>query len=113
MEEAFSLAYSTIALEIGCSLLLSKEYASTFSSFSRELSTGIISVTCITPVVIVPVLSRATMFVLPVSSRDAAVLNRIPFLAPTPFPTMIATGVASPRAHGQLITSTDTALAMA
>ncbi len=31
----------------------------------------------------------------------------IPFLAPIPFPTIIATGVASPRAHGQLITRTD------
>ena len=31
----------------------------------------------------------------------------MPFFAPTPLPTMIATGVASPRAHGQLMTSTD------
>ena len=30
-----------------------------------------------------------------------------------PFPTMIATGVASPRAHGQLITRTEIALASA
>ena len=33
-------------------------------------------------------------------------LNRIPCLAPTPEPTMIATGVASPSAQGQLMTST-------
>ena len=38
---------------------------------------------------------------------ETAVLNIIPFLAPMPFPTMIATGVASPRAQGQLITSTE------
>ena len=55
----------------------------------------------------VPVLSRAIICTLPVSSRAAAFLKRIPFFAPTPFPTMIATGVASPSAHGQLITSTD------
>ena len=30
-----------------------------------------------------------------------------------PFPTIIATGVARPRAHGQLITKTDILLAMA
>ena len=34
----------------------------------------------------------------------------MPFLAPIPFPTIIATGVASPRAQGQLITSTEIAL---
>ena len=37
----------------------------------------------------------------------------MPFLAPMPLPTMIATGVASPSAQGQLITRTDTALATA
>ena len=30
----------------------------------------------------------------------------MPFLAPIPFPTIIATGVASPRAQGQLMTRT-------
>ena len=34
-------------------------------------------------------------------------------LAPTPLPTMIATGVARPNAQGQLITSTEMALARA
>ena len=60
---------------------------------------------------IVPVLSRTTVVVLPASSRATAVLKRIPFLAPTPLPTIIATGVASPSAQGQLITRTDIALA--
>ena len=32
---------------------------------------------------------------------------RTPFSAPFPVPTIIAVGVASPRAHGQAITSTD------
>ena len=70
-------------------------------------STGSRSVTFGSPLVIVPVLSSATISTFPVSSNDTAVLNIIPFLAPIPFPTMIATGVASPNAHGQLITSTE------
>ena len=37
----------------------------------------------------------------------------MPFFAPIPFPTIIATGVASPNAHGQLITSTEIPLASA
>ena len=55
----------------------------------------------------VPVLSRATIWVRPAASREAAVLNRMPFLAPSPLPTMMATGVARPRAQGQLMTSTE------
>ena len=58
----------------------------------------------------VPVLSRATICVLPAFSKDVAVLNIMPFLAPIPFPTIIATGVARPRAQGQLITRTAIAL---
>ena len=65
------------------------------------------------PCVIVPVLSRAATLILPVSSSDTAVLNSMPLRAPTPLPTIIATGVASPSAHGQLITSTDIARAVA
>ena len=61
----------------------------------------------------VPVLSRATICVRPVASRLAAVLKSIPLFAPFPFPTIIATGVASPSAHGQLITSTEMPLASA
>ncbi len=37
----------------------------------------------------------------------------MPFFAPMPFPTIIATGVASPSAQGQLMTSTEMALASA
>ena len=62
---------------------------------------------------IVPVLSKAMICVFPVSSKDTAVLNMIPCLAPIPFPTMIATGVASPKAQGQLITNTEMPLASA
>jgi hypothetical protein len=35
-----------------------------------------------------------------------AFLNKTPFLAPFPDPTIIATGVASPNAQGQEITNT-------
>ena len=61
----------------------------------------------------VPVLSRAIICVLPAASRAEAVLKSIPFLAPTPLPTIIATGVASPSAQGQLMTSTEMPLAIA
>ena len=71
------------------------------------------SVTFGFPSVMVPVLSSTTIFTLPVSSSDTAVLKSMPFLAPIPLPTIMATGVASPSAHGQLITSTEIPLASA
>ena len=37
---------------------------------------------------------------LPVSSSETAVLNRMPFFAPMPFPTMMATGVAKSQRTG-------------
>ena len=58
-------------------------------------------------------MSKATICILPVSSNASAVLNKIPFFAPTPFATIIATGVANPKAQGQLITKTEIALAKA
>ena len=64
------------------------------------------SVTKGSPFVIVPVLSKARIFIRPVSSSAADVLKRMPCLAPTPLPTIIATGVASPSEHGQLTTRT-------
>ena len=70
-----------------------------------------ISVTCGMPPVTVPVLSSTAILTLPVFSSEEAVLKRIPFFAPTPLPTIIATGVARPRAQGQLMTSTEIALA--
>ena len=68
---------------------------------------GKISVTRGSPLVMVPVLSSATICTLPVFSSETAVLNRMPFFAPMPLPTMMATGVARPSAHGQLMTSTE------
>ena len=106
-----SLHSARIALARGCSLLASKLPARDNSSFFVMPSAGITSVTFGTPSVMVPVLSSATMSTCPVSWRLSAVLKRIPFLAPTPLPTIIATGVASPRAQGQLTTNTVMALA--
>ena len=97
----------------GCSLLASRARAVSIRDWSVKPQAGSTSVTFGSPFVIVPVLSSATICTFPVSSRDAAVLNSTPFLAPTPLPTMIATGVARPRAHGQLITSTEIPLASA
>ena len=77
------------------------------SCSSLTPSAGMTSVTLGSPEVMVPVLSRATMSILPASSREAAVLKRMPFLAPMPLPTMMATGVARPSAQGQLMTSTE------
>ena len=77
------------------------------SSASVTPGAGQMSVTVGSPEVTVPVLSSATIWMRPVSSREAAVLNRTPFFAPTPLPTMIATGVARPSAHGQLMTSAE------
>ena len=102
-----------IAFASGCSLFASRETARESSSSSVIFPAGITSVTFGSPSVIVPVLSSATISIFPAFSRIAAVLNKIPFFAPTPFPTIIATGVASPSAHGQLITSTEIPLASA
>ena len=77
------------------------------SSDSLTPSAGTRSVTRGSPLVMVPVLSKATISTFPVSSRETAVLKRIPFFAPIPFPTIMATGVASPKAHGQLMTRTE------
>ena len=101
-----SPAHVTIALPRGCSLPFSTEAAASKSSASVNPSPAIMSVTSGTPSVSVPVLSSAITAVLPVCSRAAAVLNSIPDFAATPEPTIIATGVARPSAHGQDTTST-------
>ena len=69
------------------------------------------SVTLGVPAVTVPVLSSTTISVLPAASSEEAVLKSTPDFAVRPDPAMTATGVASPSAQGQLMTSTLTALA--
>ena len=106
-----SATASMTARESGCSLFASR-LAATFNNFS-SLSSAYMSVTRGFPSVSVPVLSSTTTSVFPHASRAAAVLNKIPCFAPSPLPTMIATGVARPNAQGQLMTSTLTARARA
>ena len=60
-----------------------------------------------------PVLSNTTVVSLPAISSASPPLIRMPFSAPLPVPTMIAVGVARPRAHGQAMISTVTAATMA
>ena len=59
------------------------------------------------PSVIVPVLSRITVLIECVFSSISAFLINKPFLAATPVDTIMATGVAKPKAQGQAITKTD------
>ena len=64
------------------------------------------SVTSGSPLVRVPVLSITTVSIRAEVSSAVAFLNRIPRLAPSPVPTMIAVGVARPSASGQVMTTT-------
>ncbi len=70
-------------------------------------SAVIISVTTGLPCVIVPVLSRTTVFTVCAVSSASADFIKIPCKAPCPVPTIMATGVASPKAHGHDITKTE------
>ena len=47
------------------------------------------------------------MLILWADSKASPPFIKIPFSAPLPVPTIIAVGVASPRAHGQAITNTE------
>ena len=97
-----------IASASGCSLERSSAVASLSSAFSlmagdpsaRVATT--ISVTAGLPRVTVPVLSSTTVPTLRRFSSASALLNRMPISAPLPVPTIMATGVARPNAHGQL-----------
>ena len=62
----------------------------------------------IRPVVTVPVLSSTIVSIRRVRSSASGPLIRMPSSAPRPVPTISATGVASPSAHGQAMISTDT-----
>ena len=108
-----SCAARTRAAASGCSLCFSAAAMSVSKSFSAQPSAVIISVRLGSPLVIVPVLSRTMVLSLCAVSRLAPPLMRMPFSAPRPVPTMIAVGVASPKAQGQAIISTETKLTKA
>ena len=65
------------------------------------------SVTAGAPSVMVPVLSKITISILWDASKASPFLNKTPASAPLPVPTIMAVGVASPRAQGHAITRTD------
>ncbi len=62
------------------------------------------------PTVRVPVLSKSIALILPDFSSTSPPLIKIPISAPLPVPTIMAVGVASPKAQGHAITSTEIAL---
>ena len=98
---------SWMAFPRGCSLPLSAEPMSRKNSSSSTVSAKRRkSVTEGRPLVRVPVLSKRTADTLCASSRATPPLIRMPFLAPTPVPTITAVGVARARLHGQAITIT-------
>ncbi|OQC04615.1 MAG: hypothetical protein BWX79_02464 [Alphaproteobacteria bacterium ADurb.Bin100] len=106
---SLAFAAATTARASGCSLPLCRLAAAIRSSASSAPSTGTSAVRIGRPSVRVPVLSKATMSTLCASSSACASLIRMPYLAATPVPAMMAAGVASPSAHGHAITSTATA----
>ena len=98
-------ARCTTALASGCSDSRSTAAISARASLSGSTST-MRSVTCGAPIVKVPVLSMTTTLMRLAVSIAVAFLNSTPRLAPRPVPTMIAVGVARPRASGQVTTTT-------
>ena len=99
-----SAVLSTIASANGCSEFFSKLPAIFNNSCSFILV--IILVTFGSPSVIVPVLSNTTVFTKCNNSKFSADFINIPFSAPLPVPTIMATGVAKPNAQGHDITKT-------
>ena len=97
-----------IACAIGCSDFFSNDARIETRSSSLSSERFWISIKVGFPFVIVPVLSTTTVSTLWSFSRVAASLMRIPSFAPLPTPTMIAVGVARPRAHGQAMTNIPT-----
>src|SRR5579872_934070 len=65
------------------------------------------------PSVSVPVLSTTMVSTFSMHSKTSADLIKIPIVAPRPTPTDMATGVASPKAQGQAMINTATALTIA
>ena len=94
-----------MAVASGCS-----EFSSRLAAIANTLSLSpTISVTCGLPTVIVPVLSKTTVLMSLTSSRTSPFLINTPILALRAVPTINAVGVARPKAHGQAITTTETA----
>ena len=104
-----SAAAAMTAAASGCSEPCSAA-AARRSAWSRLTvpSSAMTSVTLGLPSVMVPVLSSTTASSVCAVSSEAPSLMRMPFSAPLPVPTMMAVGVARPRAQGHAMTSTAT-----
>ena len=102
-----ALADSTMASPSGCSEPCSAAAARRSSSSSDIFCVTIRSVTVGFPSVMVPVLSKTMVWIFLASSRASPDLMRTPYSAPLPVPTMMAVGVAKPRAQGQAMTKTE------
>ena len=100
------LASSTIAKPNGCSERYSTLAASCKRTSSDKLLNVTISVTEILPSVNVPVLSNTIVLTSLANCKASELFIKIPCSAPLPVPTIIAVGVAKPKAQGQAITST-------
>ena len=108
-----SSAPSAIAAASGCSLPRSRLAVSRSNSASSCPGAATTETKRGFPSVSVPVLSTTTVSTRSSISSDSAFLMSTPAIAPRPVPTMIDIGVASPRAHGQAMISTATALTRA
>ena len=108
-----SAAASVMARPMGCSLPASAAPASASTRWASRPGAGRTSATFITPSVSVPVLSSTATVTRRVLSSTSGPPMRIPSSAPRPVPTISATGVARPSAHGHEMTSTATAAVMA
>ena len=108
-----SFAPCTIAAASGCSLLCSSEAARRRNSFASKPPVGKTSISFGLPSVRVPVLSTTSMVTFSSRSSASAFFTSTPSCAPRPTPTMMDIGVAKPRAHGQAMMRTATALTMA
>ncbi len=102
-------APSIIAVARGCSEPCSALATRRNISCSRVPGSATTSVSSGLPLVIVPVLSSKTARAAWMRSRLSPPLMRMPCSAPLPVPTIMAVGVANPRAQGQATTRTVTA----
>src|SRR5579859_4680758 len=116
IKPSWTLPSLAMALPIGCSELLSAAATSLqnpfFISVDRVHCEAIctppsVVATVILPTVNVPVLSNTTLVIRVACSSVAPPLIRIPFVAPTPVPTITAVGVDKPNAHGHATTITE------
>ena len=105
-----SVAPSTIAAASGCSLPRSSPAARASIVVSSHGSLALTETSLGFPRVRVPVLSTTSVSTFLSVSIVSAFLKSTPTVAPLPLATIIDIGVARPRAHGQAMINTATAL---